>query len=106
MPLPRPSSPRVLWADLRAFTRERGRHQWIAAAAAILMPAIILVTFYYDAQTNTAPGEQIIYAESWSADRTDAEIVARQKIDQERRQAALKARQEEFKKLEDRFGIE
>ena len=38
MPLPRPASPRALWADLRAFTSERRPHQWVAAALAVAMP--------------------------------------------------------------------
>ena len=105
MPLPRPSSPRVLWADLRAFARERSRYQWIGAFFAIVMPAVILVGFYYDAQTNILPGEQIIYAQSWPATRTDAEIKAQQKIDQAKKEEAQKARQEQFKQLEKRLGM-
>jgi diaminohydroxyphosphoribosylaminopyrimidine deaminase / 5-amino-6-(5-phosphoribosylamino)uracil reductase len=66
MPLPRPSSPRVLWRDLRAFARERPKHQWIAATAAVVMPLVIIFGFYKDAQTNILPGEQIVYAESWT----------------------------------------
>jgi hypothetical protein len=105
MALPRPASPRALVQDLRAFARQRSRHQWIAALFAIAMPVVIVVGFYFDSKTNIMPGEQIIYAESWSANRTDAEIKAQQKIDQQRRAEAEKARQEDFKKLEKRFGL-
>lgn len=105
MPLPRPASPRALWSDARSFFRQRSRHQLIAAVAAIAMPIVIIVGFYYDGKTNILPGEQLIYAESWPADRTDAEIIAQQKIDQKRREAAQAERQRQFQKLERRLGM-
>ncbi len=108
MPLPRPASPRALWKDLRAFARERSRHQLIAALFAIAMPVAIVVTFYYDGQTNIMPGPQLIYVESWSADRTDEEILAKQEADLKRREAAQAERQRQFQRLDDkleRLGI-
>ena len=105
MPLPRPASPRALWIDLRDFARQRSRHQWIAAVAAIIMPTAIIVTFYYDAQTNILLGEQVIYAEIWRADRSDAEIIAQQKIDQEAKERAQAERQRQFKEVERRLGL-
>jgi hypothetical protein len=105
MPLPRPASPRVLWADIRAFTRERSRIQWIAASVAILMPVIIVVGFIVDGRTNIQPGPQIIFVESWSAKRTDAEIKADQEKRQKEREALAAERQRQFKKLEKRLGI-
>jgi hypothetical protein len=108
MSLPRPSGPRALWADLRAFTAERSPVQWGAAAVAVIMPLAIILVFVADGKTNIQPGPQIIYAESWSADRTDAEIVAEQKKHQAAREAAKKERQRQFKKLDqdlDRLGI-
>ncbi len=106
MPRPRPASPRALIADLRAFAAERSRHQWIALVVAIAMPMIILYGFYRDGQTNIAPGEQIVYVETWSGDRSDAEIRAAQKERQVQREAALAERQRQFKELGKRFGIE
>ena len=105
MPLPRPASPRALWADLRAFTRERSGVQWGAAAVAILMPVLIVVGFIIDARTNIDPGEQLIYVESWSGDRTDEQIIADQKIRQKEKEAAQAERQRQFQKLEKRFGM-
>lgn len=101
MPLPRPSSPRALWADLRAFAADRRPHHWVAAGLAIVMPAAVIVLFVTDARRNIDPGPQIIYADSWRADRTDAEIKAQQVKDQARRDAARKERQRQFKKLDD-----
>jgi hypothetical protein len=108
MPLPRPSGPRALFADIRAFTATRSKIQWAAATLAIVMPIAIIILFITDGRTNIAPGPQIIYAESWSANRTDAEIIADQKKDQAAREAAQKERQRQFQKLEkdmERLGI-
>jgi hypothetical protein len=108
MPLPRPASPRALWADLRAFTGERRPHQWVAAALAIVIPVAIVVVFLIDGRTNIMPGPQLIYVESWPANRSDEEIKAQQKIDQAARDKANKERQEQFKRLDEkleRLGI-
>lgn len=106
MPLPRPASPRALWADFRAFTRERSRYQWIGLLFAVAMPTIIIIGFYFDAKTNILPDEQIIYAESWSANRSDAEIIAQQKIDLQREKEAAEARQRAYQRLEKRLGMD
>jgi hypothetical protein len=105
MPLPRPASPRALWADLRNFTRERSPHQWIAAFFALVMPLVIVVGFYFDAQTNIMPGEQIVYVDSWSGNRTDEEILAAQKAREEEQKAIAAERQRQFKELEKKFGM-
>lgn len=106
MALPRPASPRALWSDLRAFARERSRHQWIAALVAIIMPIAIIFMFVKDGRTNIAPGEQITYVESWSSSRTDAEIRAAQKQREAEQKAADAERQRQFKELERRFGMD
>jgi len=103
MPLPRPVSPRALWADLRAFTAERRPHQWIAAGLAIVMPVAIIILFVIDGRTNILPGPQLIYVESWPANRSDAEIKAQQKIDQAWRDKALKERQDAFKRHDEQL---
>jgi hypothetical protein len=108
MPLPRPSSPRALIADIRAFTAQRSRVQWAALALAIVMPLGLVFVFIIDGRTNIQPGPQVIYADSWTANRTDAEIVADQKIHQAKREAAIKERQRQFQKVDrelDRLGI-
>jgi len=100
MPLPRPSSPRALIADIRAFASERSAVQWGALAAAIIMPIAIIVLFVVDSRTNIQPGPRLIYVDSWSANRTDAEIIAQQKKDQAARDAAIKERQRQFQKVD------
>ena len=103
--IPRPVGPRAAFADLRNFMRQRSREQVIGAALAVLVTTIIVIEFLVDSKINTAPPPQIVYVDSWSANRTDAEIIAEQKKDQAEQQAALKARQEQFKKLENTFGM-
>jgi hypothetical protein len=106
MPLPRPASPKALIADLRAFLADRRPHQLLAAFLAIAMPIIIVIGFIVDARTNTAPPPQLIYVESWSAARSDAEIVADQKRRQAEREALEAERRRQYQELEKKFGIE
>lgn len=103
---PRPSSPRAALADLRAFLGHRSREQVIGGALALLITTIIIIVFLVDAKINTAPPRQIIYVDSWSANRSDAEIVAQQKKDQALLEQARQARRQEYRKLQDQFGIE
>lgn len=103
---PRPVSPRAAFADLRAFMSHTSREQRIGGALALLATTIIVIVFFLDAKINTAPPPQIIYAESWTANRTDAEIIADQKKHQAEREAALKERQRQFQELENKLGIE
>ncbi len=108
MPLPRPASPKALLADLRALLAQRSRHQYVAAIAAIFMPFAIITGFWIDSTRDHDPGEQIIYVKSWSADRSDAEIIADQKKAQAEKEARQKERQRQFQKLDEkleRIGI-
>ena len=57
--------------------RQRSREQLIGATLAVLVTMIILIEFMVDSKINTAPPPQVVYAESWPANRTDAEIVQR-----------------------------
>ncbi|MGZ8311974.1 MAG: hypothetical protein ACXWUP_04535 [Allosphingosinicella sp.] len=108
MPLPRPARPSVLFNDVRAFWQQRPRHQWIAAALAVMIPIGIILAFYFDTQTNIQPLYTVTYIDSWPADRTDAQIKAKQEADRrelERRQAE---RQRQFQRIDERlkrYGI-
>ena len=102
---PKPVSPRAAYADLRAFLSHRSREQVIGFSLALLATAIIVIEFLVDSKINTAPPAQIIYVDSWSMNRTDAEIIADQKKDQAERDAALKERQRQFQNLENQLGM-
>lgn len=92
-------------ADLRAFLRQRSREQVIGASLALLVTAIIVIEFIIDAQIGTAPPPRIVYVQVWPANRSDAQIIADQKKDEAKRQAALAERQKQFQKLENQFGM-
>jgi hypothetical protein len=102
---PRPVGPRAAFSDLRAFMRQRSREQLIGATLAVLVTLIIIIEFVVDSKINTAPPPQIVYAESWSANRSDAELIAEQKKDQAKRDAAAKEKQRQFKELEKQLGM-
>ena len=102
---PRPVGPRAAFADLRAFFRNREREHYIGAALAVLVTIIIIIEFLVDSKINTAPPPQIVYVDSWSQNRSDAEIVADQKKDQAALEAAALERQKQFQELENRFGL-
>jgi hypothetical protein len=103
---PRPVGPRAAFRDLRAFMRQRSREQAIGAALAFLCTVIVIILFTVDSKINTAPGPQMIYVESWSADRTDEEIIEQQKIDQAAKREAQLERQRQFQRLQEQLGIE
>ncbi|HEU5482205.1 MAG TPA: hypothetical protein VFU80_03805 [Sphingomicrobium sp.] len=86
--------------------RQRSREQVIGGSLAILVTIIIVILFFVDSKINTAPPAQIVYVDSWNANRTDAEIIAQQKKDQAKRHAAEEERKRQFQKLEKQFGIE
>ena len=103
MVFPKPSSPANAWRDLRAFIAGRERSQILFAVLAIAMPMLIVLGFAIDA--NIKPQAQIIYVESWPANRSEAEILADQKKDQAKRDAIRRERQRQFQELEKRLGM-
>ena len=103
--LPRPVGPRAALRDLLAFMRQRTREQLIGAALAVLVTAIIVIEFLVDPYTGYQPPPPVIYVQSWSANRTDAQIAADQKKDQQERRDEQLAKQREFQNLANDFGI-
>ena len=85
--------------------RQRSREQVIGGVLALLSTIIIVILFLVDSKINTAPPAQIVYVESWSENRTDAEIVADQKKHQAERRAAELEKQRQFQRLENRLGM-
>jgi hypothetical protein len=106
MPLPRPASPRAFLEDLRAFAAQRSRHQWIAAFFAVAMPVAILFLFMLDIRSTNMSREQVIFVDSWSGARSDAEIRAAQQVRQRERERAEAQRREEWKQLGRRVGMD
>ena len=98
--------PRAAFADLLAFTRQRSREQKIGAVLAVSATALIVLAFFYDPGLKPKPVTTITFPESWSADRTDEQIVADQKKHQAMVEAARKKRQQEFQKLQKQLRME
>lgn len=111
----RPVSATGALADLRNVLRIRHGYQWWFLFAAAVTTGLILFGFYKDSYFKAPYKREIIYFQNWRADRTDAEIIAQQKIDEPIRQKRIeeeKARAEkkrqEFKKIDDalkEYGI-
>ena len=101
MRLPRPAGPKTLWRDLRDFLGQRRPHQWVALGLALAIPSAIGIAFFYDTIDAGEVGPQVIYLESWPADRSMEEIVAKQKADEQRRQEYEAERRRQFQRLED-----
>ena len=73
-------------ADLITFLRTPRQHRWLLVILACAPPAFIVMLFNLDVLEVTRPGPpEVIYIESWPADRSIKEIVAsnlaRQKIE-------------------------
>lgn len=76
-------------ADLITFLRTPRQHRWLLALLACAPPAFIVMLFNLDVLQVTQPGPpEVIYIESWPANRSIKEIVAsnlaRQKLRDER----------------------
>jgi hypothetical protein len=83
-------------SDLITFLRTPRQHRWLLALLACGPPAIIFLLFNLDLLETTKPGPpEVIYIESWSADRSIEEIIAsnkaRQKIKDEQQARAREA---------------
>ena len=103
--IPRPASPRVVLRDFLAFARQRDREHVIGAVLAFLVTLIIVIIFLVDPKVNTAPPEQVTYADIYPANRTDADIIRDQKKDAAALLAAKKEKQRQFKELENQLGM-
>lgn len=101
--------------DLRAYLASRQPYELYFMMAALVVTGVILVMFIHDSSFEREYKPNIIYVQQWRADRTDAEIIAQQKIDQPKRdkaEAEQRAREEklraQFKKVDDaltKYGI-
>src|SRR3546814_16713836 len=102
---PQPVSPKRALIDLRDYLMEGRRHKILFLLLAIAATWVIVWGFLIDSKTNTAPGRQIIYVQDWAADRSDADIIAQQKVDLLKRVAAIHRKQQEFRTVADKFEI-
>jgi hypothetical protein len=100
MRLPRPASPRALWQDIKSLAGHRSPHQLVAATLAVAIPVIIGVTFVADFEDAYDAPEQVIYVQSWKADRSIEETRAAIAEYEGRRKAFEEDRRKSFQKIE------
>lgn len=96
--LPRPASPRAAWRDLKFFLAQRRKHELLFATLSVAMTMVLVTAFYFDSRIEKEWQRNITYIESWPLTRTDAEIIAAQKVHAEakkRREAEIAAKKEE-----------
>jgi ribosomal protein S21 len=112
MALPPFSSPKTLFADLRAFFRTRQRHELIFAGFAVLIPTVFSVMFLSDSRPVAYKPPEVIFVKQWNKGRTDAEVKRQQAIDEPAERAARKAEAEfeakkrkQFQDIEKALGI-
>lgn len=103
-------SPLVAYRDLRLFLANRQPHQLWFLIAALFVTSFLVYAFVRDSYVEPVYRRNIVYVEQWPADRTDAEIIAQQKIDapiKAKALAAQKKREEEtrasFKRMDDKM---
>lgn len=104
-------SPLRAYRDLRRFLLTRKPYELWFLAASIAITSFLLFAFARDSHVEKVYRPEIIYVQQWKLDRTDAEIVAQQKIDQAERDAreakvkrAQAERQAAFKRLDDKLS--
>lgn len=103
-------SPVRAYRDLRMFLSHREPYELGFLALAMLVTGGVLYAFSKDSYAEREYRPNIVYVEQWPADRTDAQIVAQQKLDAPIKAARLaeqKKREDEtrasFKRLDDKL---
>ncbi|MBW6531182.1 hypothetical protein ACYZX9_11655 [Sphingomonas citri] len=97
--------------DLRFFFQTRERYEWGFLALSVAITGFFVWAFFHDSYFEKEYKPNIIYFEQWKLDRTDAQIIAQQQIDQAKREIAereQRAREEKlrqgFKRLDDKLN--
>jgi hypothetical protein len=100
------SIPRA-YRDVRRFMLTRKVYELWFLLAAMAVTMLILIGFLIDSNIKPEYHENIIYVQNWRADRSEAEILAQQKLDAAKKakqdaeiEQAEKKRQAEFQKLQ------
>ncbi|MDB5674261.1 MAG: hypothetical protein JWM65_1243 [Sphingomonas bacterium] len=103
-------SPIKAFTDLRAYLGRRRPHEMVFLALAFAITLGMFQLFIFDTRIVRPYKRDIVYFEQWRADRTDAQIVAQQKLDLPKEKAAREAqakadaqRRLAFKHMEDQL---
>ncbi|HEX7852833.1 MAG TPA: hypothetical protein VF503_03980 [Sphingobium sp.] len=103
--MPRPVSPKRALSDLMDMLSGPLPHKWPLLILSIVLTGVIIWAFAHDAR-GPKRERQIIYVESWMANRKDSTVMEQQKKDLANYEVALQKKQKEFQSLADKFGIE
>ncbi|QKS01961.1 hypothetical protein F9288_05430 [Sphingomonas sp. CL5.1] len=108
-------SPLRALRDLRLFLHQRQPHELGFFALSILITGFFIFAFIKDSTIEKVYKPDIVYVQQWRLDRTEAEIVAQQKVDQAKKDKELAEQEKEqaktraeFQRLDDklkRWGI-
>ena len=108
-------SPTRAYADLRVFLSRRHPHQYVFLTLAVALTGLFVFEIAHDSKFEREYRPNIIYVQQWRLDRSEAEILAQQKIDKaakDKQDAELKRAQDEqqaaYKRLNDalkKYGI-
>ena len=105
--LPPMVNPRAAMSDFAAaIGGDSKRDRLLGLTLAVLVTTIIIIIFFVDAKINTAPPPRVTYVELYSPTRTDADIIAAQKIDSAERAAFREKKKREFQAIQKRLNIE
>jgi hypothetical protein len=103
-------SPIKAFSDLRAYLGRRRPHEMVFLALAFAITFGMFQLFMIDTRIVRPYTRDIVYFQQWRADRTDAQIVAQQKLDLPKEKAARDAqakadaqRRLAFKHMEDQL---
>lgn len=101
--------------DLRMFLSHRQPYELGFLALSIVITTLLIAGFVKDSRIEREYQREIQYVDNWKLDRTDAEIVAKQKVDQVERdkriaeyEKRVAERQAAFKRVDDsmsRWGL-
>ena len=87
--------------DLAIFLRGRERHEYVFGLLALAITGYVLFALNKDSKFVVGP--QIVYVNSWPANRTDDQIKAELQADKAERDKVEAARRAEFKKVDDKL---
>lgn len=104
-------SPLRAFRDLRSYLQQRQPYELGFMFLAFAITVTLIGMFIIDSRVQVPPKEpEIIYVESWSLNRTDAEIAAAAKVNEAKKKAAAEKlakmraeRQAEFQRVDNQL---
>lgn len=93
--------------DLKSVFSRMDRRRWLFLGLSCAMTFALIYGFLLDSDLRKlGPGPQLIFVESWSNERSDAEIKAQQQRDASVKRKQEEYRREQFQALEKKLGMD